>query len=475
MITIGYSTRKIDQSYVDYIKKTCGNKGVQVIPVENNGEFSLTQVYNKILNEAENDIVVFCHDDLKFDTTGWMYKIESHFKKNPDYGIIGLAGSKYMPISGRWWEIQSTMFGIVNHESEGKKWESKYSKEIGNKLEPTIIVDGLFFAINKKNITETFDESVEGFHFYDIDFCFRNYLKNVKIGVCTDIRVTHLSVGQTNEQWEINRTIFSEKFAEQLPVDITEPEKFVKTFIFIHDQDLLLEFEKTKKFIGFNNYRYVFVGNRPIDKIEDMSNVIISRNYEGNLENYPQFTSFTGWYTLWKHNLIDSEYVNLFEYDINYVPDFETNLYKFYYEKSDMIGYIPFPANHNMFVRHKPFINGLFNAIKSIYRMDIGEIINEAVESKTLTYWSSTSNTTFRKDVFEKYMSWFVPLVNLIKDDKNAGHYHERSLTIFSIMNKKRFLLTANFIKHFQMDSHKTQGHRVDTESVMEKLVANEM
>ena len=244
MITIGYSTRKIDQSYVDYIKKTCGNKGVQVIPVENNGEFSLTQVYHKILNEAENDIVVFCHDDLKFDTTGWMYKIESHFKKNPDYGIIGLAGSKYMPISGRWWEIQSTMFGIVNHESEGKKWESKYSKEIGNKLEPTIIVDGLFFAINKKNTTETFDESVEGFHFYDIDFCFRNYLKNVKIGVCTDIRVTHLSVGQTNEQWEINRTIFSEKFAEQLPVDITEPEKFVKTFIFIHDQDLLLEFEK---------------------------------------------------------------------------------------------------------------------------------------------------------------------------------------------------------------------------------------
>ena len=102
---------------------------------------------------SENDIVVFCHDDLKFDTTGWMYKIESHFKKNPDYGIIGLAGSKYMPISGRWWEIQSTMFGIVNHESEGKKWESKYSKEIGNKLEPTIIVDGLFFAVNKKNVT----------------------------------------------------------------------------------------------------------------------------------------------------------------------------------------------------------------------------------------------------------------------------------------------------------------------------------
>ena len=35
-------------------------------------------------------------------------------------------------------KIQPTMYGIVNHEHEGKKWESKYSKEIGNKIEPTL-------------------------------------------------------------------------------------------------------------------------------------------------------------------------------------------------------------------------------------------------------------------------------------------------------------------------------------------------
>jgi hypothetical protein len=284
-----------------------------------------------------------------------------------------------------------------------------------------------------------------------------------------------LSIGETNEQWEINRNNFSEKFSENLPVNITDPENFVKTFIFIHDQDLLLEFESINKFGGFNDYKYVFVGNRPVDKIDHMTNVIISRNYEGHLEGYPQLTSFTGWYTLWKHNLIDSEYVNLFEYDINYVPDFEPTLHKFYYEKSEMIGYIPFPAHHNMFVRHKPFIHGLFNAIKQVYGMDISKTINDAIDTKAITNWSATSNTTFRKDVFEKYMEWFLPLVGLIKDDKNAGHYHERSITIFSMMNKKKFLLTANFIKHFQMDSHKTQGHQVDNESIMQKLTANEM
>jgi len=475
MITIGYSTRKIDQNYINNIIKSCGNKKVQVIPVENNGQYSLTEVYNKILDQAEFNIVVFCHDDLKFETSGWANKIKTHFDKNDDFGIIGLAGTKFLPQSGRWWEMQSAMYGIVNHESEGKKWESKYSRDIGNKLEETIIVDGLFFAVNKNKIVEQFDETVKGFHFYEIDFCFRNYLKNVKVGICTNIRVTHLSVGQTNEQWEENRLQFIEKFEEKLPIDITEPEKHVSTFIFIHDQDLLIEFERIKKFIGFSNYKYVFVGNRPVDKLSEYSNVIISRNYEGNLENYPQLTSFTGWYTLWKHNLINTEYVNLFEYDINYVPDFETNMYKFYYEKSEMIGYIPYPSHHNMFIKHKPFIDGLYNAVKSIYRMDFKEIVNEAVEKKILTYWSATSNTTFRKDIFQKYMDWFVPLVNLIKDDKNAGHYHERSITLFSVLNRKKFSLTANFIKHFQMDSHKTQGHHVDTESVMEKLTTNEM
>jgi hypothetical protein len=322
---------------------------------------------------------------------------------------------------------------------------------------------------------ERFDESVQGFHFYDVDFSFRNYLKNVKIGICTDIRVTHLSIGQTNEQWESNREIFAEKFSEKLPIDITEPEKHVKTFIFIHDQDLLLEFEKIKKFIGFNGYRYVFVGNRPIDKIEDIPNVIISRNYEGNLESYPQLTSFTGWYTLWKHNLIDSEYVNLFEYDINYAPNFETNMYKFYYDKQDIIGYIPFSASHQMFIQHPPFIETLFKTIKKIYRVDIQKVLMTAINSGNMGHWSSTSNTTFRKNIFDQYMNWILPMIDEIKIDPNAGHLHERSITIFALMKNKKLILTNDFLKHYQMDSHKTQGHYVDEKNVIKELTTNTM
>lgn len=56
MITVGFSTRKINSSFVEMLEKTSGLSRIEVIPVENNGEYSLTEVYNKILDESQNDI-----------------------------------------------------------------------------------------------------------------------------------------------------------------------------------------------------------------------------------------------------------------------------------------------------------------------------------------------------------------------------------------------------------------------------------
>jgi glycosyltransferase involved in cell wall biosynthesis len=220
MITIGFSTRSIDNDFINMLTKTSGVSKPEVIPFENNGEFSLTEVYNKILKQSSNDIVVLMHDDVYFDSKNWGQKILNHFKRNSDYGILGLAGTTSMPKSAKWWEDFSKMKGIVNHEHEGKKWESKYSQSKGNELDDVVLVDGLFIVINKKNIKEKFNEEIGGFHFYDVDFSFRNFIDGVKIGVIYDVRVTHKSVGQTNEQWEKNREIFAEKYKEVLPVKV---------------------------------------------------------------------------------------------------------------------------------------------------------------------------------------------------------------------------------------------------------------
>lgn len=220
MITIAYSTKSPKPELIEHFKKSSGyDKGITVIQKINNGEKSLSQVYNEILDESPNDIIIFTHDDVYFDTKAWFHKIKTHFEKT-DYGILGLAGTTYLPESGQWWERRREMIGIVNHESNGKKWESKYSEGFGNDVRQTVIVDGVFIAVHRNRIKKRFNESFEGFHFYDLPFCFENHLEGVKVGVITNIRLTHKSIGMTNEQWEKNRLLFVEKYSSNLPSKI---------------------------------------------------------------------------------------------------------------------------------------------------------------------------------------------------------------------------------------------------------------
>lgn len=216
MITVAYSTRNHNPDFKDYLIKSSGFKKLNVIEKINNGEKSLTQVYNEVLDESETDIVLFCHDDIYFETNNWYSKLLKHFEKT-DFGIIGVAGTTSLPESGRWWEDRKKMVGIVNHEHEGKKWESRYSESFDTMVFETLIVDGLFFAVSKSKLSHKFDESFDGFHFYDIPFCFKNHLSGTKVGVITNIRITHRSIGMTNDKWEENRQKFATTFASELP------------------------------------------------------------------------------------------------------------------------------------------------------------------------------------------------------------------------------------------------------------------
>lgn len=233
MVSIIYCTRESNPEHSKHLKKVLGHDKVEVIEYINNGE-SLTKFYNKGLEESKFDIVIFCHDDIILDTKQIANKITKLFDKNPEYGIIGVAGSKYLASSGVWWEDRGKMYGRVSHTHEGKTWLSAYSDDLGQDLEEVVVVDGLFFAVNKTRIKEQFNDKVNGFHFYDVDFCFRNHIAGVKVGVTTTIKITHKSIGMTNQQWEDNRKQFSETYVEQLPIKlkrVVKPNQKLKILI----------------------------------------------------------------------------------------------------------------------------------------------------------------------------------------------------------------------------------------------------
>lgn len=229
MITIVYSTHKnseYNNKFKQHLLDSVQLKDVQILEYQNNNEYSLSQVYNIGITESIYDIVVCCHNDIKLEK-GWGKKLLKDFENNPDFGIIGKAGTCYFPESGIYWEqMYLTMVGQVYHHPEGqKKWLNSYSAKLP-KLTPVVSLDGLFLSFDKTKIKHTFDESIGKFHYYDHPFCLSNYLEGVKLGVTSSFDITHQSVGQPNQEFYESRNVFLEKYSKNLPLNI-KPEVYV--------------------------------------------------------------------------------------------------------------------------------------------------------------------------------------------------------------------------------------------------------
>lgn len=233
MITVGYSTRFKNDDFKNHIAKTIGlpKDKYEIIEIENDGLYSLTEAYNQILEKAKFNHIVFTHDDVIYDTNNWGNKMLELFKRNPEYGILGIAGTTDL-VNGKWWEIKESMCGIVKHKSDGKTWTSNYSPDQGNKIKDVVVLDGLFFMVDKSKLKVNFNEDFKKYHFYDITFTFDNYLAGVKIGLTTKMRLTHKSIGATNQDWEDSKIKFEEKYSNDLPVRLTDNKTFEEKLIF---------------------------------------------------------------------------------------------------------------------------------------------------------------------------------------------------------------------------------------------------
>lgn len=227
----------------------------------------------------------------------------------------------------------------------------------------------------------------------------------------------------------------------------------IQSFIFVHNQDIILDCIATNKFSNLDNLKYVFVGNGDVSKIETYPNVLICRNLFYNIENYPKLTSYTGWYALWKNNLYNADYINLFEYDIDLSDNFNNIFNKDFIQENDIIGYIPYSIHSTSFLGHKAVSEDLVKSIYKNYKIETYSYINSLPKD---ILCSLTSNHTFSKKIFEQYMKWTEPMIDDIKNSPVAGHQIERSIPLFYILNNIKTIIVPNILNHYQLNSHKT-------------------
>lgn len=209
------------KDFIQHIKDTCGCNAHVYFLINQDG-VGLTQIYEDMIksDKVDSNVIIFIHDDIEFLKKGWGAEILRLFNKHKDYGIIGVAGSAQFDENGAWWQYNKK-YGQVLHRHDGKSWLTAFSPLLDHDLQEVCVIDGLFMAVHKKRISKNFDPEVKGFNFYDIDFCLANYIDGkTKIGVTTNIRIAHNSVGEMKPEWYTNRDQINEKYKDYYPIDL---------------------------------------------------------------------------------------------------------------------------------------------------------------------------------------------------------------------------------------------------------------
>ena len=228
----------------------------------------------------------------------------------------------------------------------------------------------------------------------------------------------------------------------------------IKTFIVVHDQDVILDSIRYKKYESIDNLIFLFVGFGDTSKIKNRTDVIVCRDLQYNIEQYKDLTSYTAWYAVWKNKLCESDidYVTFLEYDTVIHQNYFQKLKKILNEnnKIDIIGYSQINVHHELFLGHHMYSDGLIESLKKIYNIDVLDLIKRYSINKKCAI---VLNRTIRLSVFEDYMKWSMPVVNDFIDSKYSGHFTERLVTVYYLINHLNHCFLLNAVENLEFNS----------------------
>lgn len=199
-----------DQHYQRFTNSLNDTIGVEfeVIKVDNSiKKLSIAQAYNKGAKSARYDILLFVHEDIVFHTVNWGKCLLNHFNRLVNPGLLGLAGSSYLPISpSDWWVPDSNFrhFHYMENHSGGEIGSGVLRLSDSLQTQKVFVLDGVFLCMSKIIFNKfVFDEELEGFHGYDTSISLRIGLVHTNYFI-SDILIEHFSSGKPNTLWLMN-------------------------------------------------------------------------------------------------------------------------------------------------------------------------------------------------------------------------------------------------------------------------------
>jgi hypothetical protein len=209
--------------------------------------------------------------------------------------------------------------------------------------------------------------------------------------------------------------------------------------IVCHDQEIINQQISS-------NYRWLFVGNGDKDNLTD-SSVIICRNLEKNIEEYPYLCSFTAWYAVAKNNLAKSNNITLIEYDTTIKS---SNLFHYQLNHDNqIICYSITLFDHYVFYKSTPWLE---ISLKQIYGIDLKQFVKNHKDQ--YKFWPTTTNITLSKDTLNRFVDWFLPMTEIFRHDPAGAYVHERAFFVFCVLNQIQIKYSSNILEHKQLASH---------------------
>ena len=177
------------------------------VVAESTDAVSMCSAYNEILDafagRDDLEALVLLHEDTEIRDPAFCAKVRARFAED-DLAVLGVAGARGVR-SLHWWE----------GECRGRVGETRGLLDFGGLGEDVDSVDGLLMVLSPWAVRNLrFDAATfDGFHAYDVDFCFQARAAGRRVAV-EDIDVFHHTKGGYGDRaaFERGNTAFQAKW-----------------------------------------------------------------------------------------------------------------------------------------------------------------------------------------------------------------------------------------------------------------------
>jgi len=195
--------------------KALGGVQHQIIKVL--GAPSMSTGYNYGAENAKGDVLIFTHDDIEILSDDFSARLMDHLEHAD---LVGIAGTTHL-VGPNW--NNAGLLHVYGQAAHGKRETGEMTVNIfrvpGPRVDGIEALDGVMIAAKRAVLDKVkFDESIPGFHLYDLDFSYCAFRAGFKLCVACDLYLLHWSHGAyQSPEWQVAARVFMNKHRASFP------------------------------------------------------------------------------------------------------------------------------------------------------------------------------------------------------------------------------------------------------------------